>query len=371
MKRIFLFSFLAFAFAVPSAFAQVAPDDRYAGYPASLVKWPASWPDLNQCKNQEYYEPLDTHLTRYASRAKIAGYRVQESDECVWMLTRNSWRWVLRPAGTKVAVDAQGRDLLDGGSPTGNTCMNPRPISIPIPSRPVAEAAAPAPPIRFSPPPAPRPEPRVYTPPPPQSEPEPRVVYVPVERQPPPAPEPEPRVVYVQKPASENRAGFTFGVVPMFSSFPVSGTLNEITGREWCVEGTSFDVGLAYGRPKGSYWRFTFHGSPIKDGSFTRPEKYRIEVVNNVKVFAGKVERVFRLSLSENSPVALMATAGAGVGFATGNGAEVFGSSAFFVGGAGVGALVDLGKNATLGVTAIGYEHPGRHFGRVHLSVWF
>lgn len=130
---------------VSSAAAQeFVPDDRYAGYPKSLVVWPTLPPnmdptDLMSCPAQEYYEPSDTHLTVYATRVKVAGVRTQEFDECRWMLTRNKWRWVMRPAGTKHLVDARGRDLFDGGSPTGKECDNPSPFGFAI--RPRAQVA--------------------------------------------------------------------------------------------------------------------------------------------------------------------------------------------------------------------------------------
>jgi len=122
----------------------IAPDDRFAGYPRSLIEWPPAQPNLKTCQDQEFYEPLDTHLMKYVSRVRVVGERVQEQDECTWMLTRNKWRWVLRPEGTKVATDAQGQDLFDFGSPAGKKCANPRPISIPItPPAPVPPSAPP------------------------------------------------------------------------------------------------------------------------------------------------------------------------------------------------------------------------------------
>ncbi|OGE80073.1 MAG: hypothetical protein A2660_00280 [Candidatus Doudnabacteria bacterium RIFCSPHIGHO2_01_FULL_45_18] len=131
------------------------PDNRYQGYPIS-ISWPTELPDLLACQNQEYYEPLDLHLTQYESRAQVARIRVQEHDECPWMLTRYGWRYILRPAGTKVAVDAMGRDLFDEGSPTGMKCANPRPFSITIPP-PSPPPSAVMPPIVFTLPPSPSP----------------------------------------------------------------------------------------------------------------------------------------------------------------------------------------------------------------------
>jgi len=124
-----LFVFAALLLPQVVAAQTFVPDDRYNGYPKSLVNMVVTPLVLTTCVAQEYYEPLDLHLVQYETRVQVARVRVQEFDECTWMLTRNSWRWVLRPAGTKVAVDGQGRDLFDFGSPTGNKCANPRPFS--------------------------------------------------------------------------------------------------------------------------------------------------------------------------------------------------------------------------------------------------
>lgn len=139
--------FLLIALLLPSAVAAqpFVPDNRYDGYPSSLVQMTVTPLSLATCIAQEYYEPLDLHLVKYETRVKIASVRIQKYDECTWMLTRNKWRWVLRPAGTKVAQDAEGRDLFDFGSPTGNKCANPRPWSIAVvpPAEPIFAAPAP------------------------------------------------------------------------------------------------------------------------------------------------------------------------------------------------------------------------------------
>ncbi len=133
MKRrvvLLLLGVSVFVAASLSAVAQeMRPDDRYYGYPQSLIEWPKSPPDMDICQAAEYYEPADTHLTKYVNRVTVADTRVQRFDECVWMLTRYKWRWVLRPRGTEVLVDEQGRDLFDHGSPFGMRCDNPRPFS--------------------------------------------------------------------------------------------------------------------------------------------------------------------------------------------------------------------------------------------------
>ncbi len=118
----------------------VTSDDRYKGYPKELIQWPTAPPtaeQIKECQAQEFYEPADYHLEKYAGRLKVASVRIQETSECTWMLTAHSdpakrWRWVMRPAGTKVAQDKYGRDLFDLGSPTGKPCYNPRPLVVKI-----------------------------------------------------------------------------------------------------------------------------------------------------------------------------------------------------------------------------------------------
>lgn len=128
----FVFTMVALLAANIASAQNIAPDDRYKGYPTSLVGWPDALPNLATCVSQEYYEPTDTHLLQYTTRVKIAGVRVQETDECRWMRTSNGDRWVLRPEGTKHALDAQGRELFDMGSPAGSACGNPSPFGIPV-----------------------------------------------------------------------------------------------------------------------------------------------------------------------------------------------------------------------------------------------
>ena len=67
-----------------------------------------------------------------------------------------------RPAGTKVAQDAQGRDLNDLGDGKGKVCKNLRPIAIPL----IKEAVNPPPPVETpAPPPPPPAPPEVVMPP--------------------------------------------------------------------------------------------------------------------------------------------------------------------------------------------------------------
>ena len=143
---------------------ELRPDDRYKGYPQVLIEWPKGLPDLNVCQAQEYYEPADFHLVKYINRVKVVGVRIQDYDECRWSLTRNKWRWVMRPAGTRHLVDARGRDLFDDGSPNGQPCDNPSPFGfailpqmaeqfVPPPPPPQVRQEAPAPPRLIIPPP--------------------------------------------------------------------------------------------------------------------------------------------------------------------------------------------------------------------------
>lgn len=151
MKRIIGFLLVAifgFLMSVSSVAAQeLRPDDRYNGYLQSLIEWPKGLPDLVACQAAEYYEPADFHLTKYVNWVKVAGIRIQDYDECRWMLTRNKWRWVMRPARTAHLVDARGRDLFD------EKCGNPSPFGFIIPreveqivSSPQTQPALPPPP---------------------------------------------------------------------------------------------------------------------------------------------------------------------------------------------------------------------------------
>ncbi|OGF03748.1 MAG: hypothetical protein A3H14_03200 [Candidatus Doudnabacteria bacterium RIFCSPLOWO2_12_FULL_49_8] len=100
---------------------------------------------------------------QYTTRVKIAGYLILETDECRWGRTSGGDRWVLRPKGTKIALDALGRELFDMGSPHGKPCGNPSPygisVNVPVlatPAAPAQRPPAPAPPT-VAVAPAPRP----------------------------------------------------------------------------------------------------------------------------------------------------------------------------------------------------------------------
>lgn len=151
MRRLLVALFLL----IPSlGWAQyVAPDDRYKGYPSELVQWMSAPPTAEQlaaCLAGEYYEPADDSIAKYASRVKIADYRVTQVAECRWTLTAHSdpvlrWRLALRPPGTKIALDAQGRDLFDFGTANGVVCKNPSPYGWPVSSSPPAVIVPPVP----------------------------------------------------------------------------------------------------------------------------------------------------------------------------------------------------------------------------------
>ncbi len=150
--------FALFFLASVSAFAQttsIESDDRYSAWEkASRVKvvWPTELPDLTKCAAQEPYEPHFVNLFRFVPAG--IKFRVQPTNECTWTLAGKQWLWKIRPKGTKVAVDSQGRDMFDLGPEDGNgkVCGNPRVVSIPIIPPP---PAAPAPPPRVEPPPPP------------------------------------------------------------------------------------------------------------------------------------------------------------------------------------------------------------------------
>lgn len=120
-------------------------DDRYAGYPKELQP-PKELPPLNlaECKAGEFYDPDDTHLLKYMSRVKMAkDPRILQDPECRIMLTVKGWRWVMRPVGTAIAVDEQGRDLFD------LECGNPTPFGVPILPPPTVAAVVPVLPLDF------------------------------------------------------------------------------------------------------------------------------------------------------------------------------------------------------------------------------
>src|SRR6185295_16692710 len=80
--RIRTFAIFVALLAVASAVSaqDLRPDNRYKGYPASLIQWPKGGPDLDACQAQEYYEPADVHLTKYVDRVKVDRYYTQETD---------------------------------------------------------------------------------------------------------------------------------------------------------------------------------------------------------------------------------------------------------------------------------------------------
>jgi hypothetical protein len=184
------FSFAAVLFALMLAVNTSAQtpfgskDNRYDGYPKSLIDWPANEPtkeQLDRCASYKSYEPRDTHLSKYYDRLKVANTRTQETDECTYMRTDQGSAWVRRVKGTRVAVDELGRDLADLGSPTGLVCHNPRQFSyrvnvpattteniqtptLVLPATPAPEPAPQTPAVTPLPSPAPTPVPPPPTP---------------------------------------------------------------------------------------------------------------------------------------------------------------------------------------------------------------
>jgi hypothetical protein len=148
----FTFVLVATSAAAQTPFGK--PDDRFKGYPKSLVPKFATPPtpaELTACAANKYYEPIDTHLIKYVERIKHT-IRVQKTDECTGMRTAAGDKLVLRPKGTKVAVDELGRDLFDMGSPTGKVCGNGRlfsiPVNVPVTTTPPAVIEVPPPAVR-------------------------------------------------------------------------------------------------------------------------------------------------------------------------------------------------------------------------------
>lgn len=132
MKKKMLLMLLLVICAPWFAQGQVTPDDRYSGYTGPAIVWPTT---PSACGGKEYYEPKFTSL--YDKMVNVAGSRVQVHDECPWMYTISGWAWALRRAGTKVAIDAKGRDLFDLGRADGKVCGNPRMTPPPSASPPV------------------------------------------------------------------------------------------------------------------------------------------------------------------------------------------------------------------------------------------
>src|SRR3989344_7261755 len=333
-------------------------DDRYTGYQKSLIKWPTLMPDLEWCMAQEPYVSIDTHLKKYASRVEVAEIVPQDFDMCRWMRTSSGDRWVKIARGSLIARDAQGRDLFYTGLPgkPETDCKNPSPIGIPL--IPIEEKPEP---------PAKKEEPEPKKEPPPEEKKE----------------EPKPPPTDKKEEPIKSRLGVTASWTPYIDSVPVQGIVETFTNREVCLDGASFDVGVAVGEPKSSFWRFTFAGMVVNDGSFTEYNcedcNTRVKTVSRgMKVLGAKVERVFRFK--KNWRFQPMASIHGGLGVVTGRAyrfgrevkaSEMFESPVFPLVGAGVGLMGDIGNHWTLAVTAIGVEHPGLSYGRMQLTYWF
>ena len=180
-----------------------------------------------------------------------------------------------------------------------------------------------------------------------------------------------------------------------FDSEAISGVWTGMLGREFCAQGRSFDIGLAYGKPGGSLWRFSFAGVAFDDRSFSR---YSCEdcdltvtvAARSARVWGFRAERVFRI-VKPTWPVAPMFTLHGGAGRATGRAirmknpvgnrsdftretvaaSRLLDSEWFPIAGGGAGVMGDIGQKFTWGFTAVGVEFPGVYFGGVQLTYWF
>jgi hypothetical protein len=250
-------------FCAPVSAQEMKPDNRYKGYPKSLIEWPKAPPDIKACQALEFYEPADLHLRKYAGRVKVADVRIQKFDECRWMLTRNKWRWVLRPKGTKILVDDTGRDLFDGGSPAGKVCNNPSPFGVPImPEKPEPPTPVKPEPIRVKPTPIPQPTARPV-----------------VTLQPTPTPPPPP---------------LRWGLSGSVARDSYTGSLAD---RDLCAfKDWSLFAGVTYGDPQRLFARATFTAVFIDDGSssiYTCANCGTISVISRgMKVYGGNIEVV-------------------------------------------------------------------------------
>ncbi len=374
--RFFGLFVLALCACTSTAFGQdIRPDDRYNGYPVKIT-WARTLPDLRACAAEEYYEPADLHFLKYVNYLRSAGTpRIQEYPECAWMLTRNSWRWVLRPPGTVVLVDARGRDLADA------KCGNPRPVSFQILPPPAPPQVKPAPPPRITVRPEPAPPPQPQPPPPPAARTE-----EPVER--------GDLIEEVPPEPKTTRFGLTASATPKFDTAPISSLVDRIVGnKSSCVKGSAFDAGVAWGDPNRSFLRLTFMYANVADGSSTSVDcsecsvrtTYLAGPLGPVKEYGVRAEFVVPFRTS-SWPVHPMLTFFGGASLWSGQVTEtayypkvVVGGSAeakklfgsYFFGGAGAGIVRTFRGRWTLGLMAVGLDIPhGLEYGVVQFTAW-
>lgn len=196
-----------------------------------------------------------------------------------------------------------------------------------------------------------------------------------------------------------NRADSMWGItgsamIGEFDSRPLGGALETMTGRTICMQGRDFDIGVARGTSTSTVWRLTIAQKSIHEHSFTRYHcatcGFEVETtaLTNVKVWGARIEGDFRIPVGRGHGIQPMISISAGVGRIVGDAhqrttrstivsvtkkvsaRELMSASAFPMGGAGVGFTGPLGSRASYAVTVIGFEYPGRYYGRVTLNVW-
>ncbi len=179
-----------------------------------------------------------------------------------------------------------------------------------------------------------------------------------------------------------------------FDSRPLGGALESMTGRTICMQGRDFDIGVARGTPTSTVWRFTVARKSIYEGSFSRYQcpscglDIETTALSNVNVWGARIEGDFRIPVGRGHGIQPMISISAGVGRIVGDAhqrttrstivsvtkkvsaRELMSASAFPMGGAGVGFTGPLGSRASYAVTVIGFEYPGRYYGRVTLNFW-
>lgn len=223
-----------------------------------------------------------------------------------------------------------------------------------------------------------------------------------IEVQPESRPEPQRNIIEPVAPAriptlerSTSMWGITgSAMIGEFDSRPLGGSLESMTGRTICMQGRDFDIGVARGTPTSTVWRFTIARKSIYEHSFSRYQcpscglDIETMALANVNVWGARIEGDFRIPIGHRRGIQPMILISAGVGRIVGDAhqqttrgtivsvtkkvlaRELLESSAFPMGGAGIGFTGPLGSRASYAVTVIGFEYPGRYCGRVTLNFW-
>ena len=203
----------------------------------------------------------------------------------------------------------------------------------------------------------------------------------------------------VVPPVARQESGAQWGLtggamIGTLQSVPVGSGIERIADRQVCVEGRSFDFGVAYGKPQSSFWRFTFAGEIFSDGSTTRWTCVNCNqdvklVTQGMGAWGAQVERVVRIEVKKSWSIQPMISLHAGVGRVNGSATqyvgpiggsptshsevpakEVFGSDWLAIAGAGVGFVGDLGRQMTYTVVLAGFDYPGVYYGKLQLTYW-